>query len=74
MQKWFINRRGNKCLNCKNTGTNPLNLSTLKSSTYLNMQQKIEEYDKAMNDAKENGKTETIEELDKLSHILEYKM
>ena len=61
-------------MNCKNTGTNPLNLSTLKSSTYLNMQQKIEEYDKAMNDTKENGKTETIEELDKLSHILEYKM
>ena len=38
-----------------------LKLSTLKSSTRLNIQRLREENDEALNDAKENGTTETIE-------------
>ena len=40
-----------------------LKLSTLKSFTRFNMQQLREEYDEALNSAKENGTTETIENL-----------
>ena len=36
-------------------------LSTLKRSSHLNMQQLGEEHNEAMNDAKYNGTTETIE-------------
>ena len=38
-----------------------LKLSTLKSSTRLNMQQLREEHDEALNAANDNGETETIE-------------
>ena len=38
----------------------------MKSSAHLNMQQLREEHEKALNSAKDNGTTETIEELDKL--------
>ena len=48
-------------------------LSTLKSSVRLNIQRLIEEHEEALNAAKENGTTETIEKLDKLRHILEEK-
>ena len=46
----------------------------MKRSTRLNTQQLIEEQDKALNAAKENGTTETIEELDKFSQNLEDNM
>ena len=39
---------------------------------HLNMQQLREEHDKALNAAKENNTTETIEEIDKLHQTLEY--
>ena len=48
-----------------------LKLSTLKSLTRLTMQQLREEHDEALNAAKKNGTTETIEELHKLSQTLE---
>ena len=51
-----------------------LKLATLKRSTHFSMQQLIEEEDEALNVAKDNGTTETIEELDKLSRTLEEKM
>ena len=46
----------------------------MKRSIHLNTQQLREEHDKALNAAKENGTTETIEELDKLSQNLEDKI
>ena len=46
----------------------------MKRSIHLNTQQLREEHDKALNAAKENGTTETIEELDKLSQNLEENM
>ena len=51
-----------------------LKLATLKTSSCFNMQQLREEHDKALNNAKENGTTETIEELDKLRQIMGGKM
>ena len=51
-----------------------LKISTLKISTRLNMQKLREEYNEALNSAKENGTTETIEELDKLSQTIEDKI
>ena len=50
-----------------------LKISTLKISVRLNIHWLREEHDKDLNAAKENGTTETIEELDKLCHILEDK-
>ena len=47
-----------------------LKLATLKSSACLNTQVLKEEHDEALNDTKENGKTETIEEPDKLCQTL----
>ena len=52
-------------------GKKILKLSTLKSSFLLNIQQLREEQDKVLNSDKDNGKTETVEELDKLRQILE---
>ena len=49
-------------------------LSTLKRSTCFNTQQLREYQDEALNDAKENGTTKTIEELEKLSQTIQYKM
>ena len=46
----------------------------MKRSTRLNMQHLREEQDKALNAAKENGTTETIEELDKFGQNLEDNM
>ena len=54
-------------------GKTILKLATLKSSNPLHMQQMREGYDKALNYAKENGTTETIEELEKLHQIMEEK-
>ena len=51
-----------------------LKIATLKSPNRLNMQRLREERDEALNAAKDNGTTETIEELDKLSQNLEEKM
>ena len=48
-----------------------LKLATLKSSARLNMQRLREEHNEALNAAKDNGATETIEELDKLRQVLE---
>ena len=50
-----------------------LKLATLKSSARLNMWQRIEDRYEALNSVKENGTTETSEELDKLHGIWEYK-
>ena len=47
-----------------------LKIETLKSFTLLNMQRLREEHDEALNAAKANGTTETIEEIDKLSQTL----
>ena len=55
-------------------GKKILKPATLKSSDHLNMQQLREEHDKGLNDAKENGTTENIEELDKLCKTLEGKI
>ena len=46
-------------------------ISTLQSSTRLNIQQMRENNDEALNYAKENSITETIEELYKLSQNIE---
>ena len=51
-----------------------LKIAILKSSTRLNMQQLIEEDDEALSATNDNGKTENIEELDKLSQTLEDKI
>ena len=51
-----------------------LELETLKRSTCLNMHRLREEHDEALNAANENGTTENIEELDKLSQTLEDKI
>ena len=51
-----------------------LKLATLKISFCFNRQKLREEHDEAPNVAKDSGKTETIEELDKLSQPLEDKM
>ena len=51
-----------------------LKLATLKISTNLNMQRLREEHDEALNFSKDNGTTETIEELDKLCQTIENKM
>ena len=45
----------------------------LKIPTRLNMQRLKEEQDEALNDAKENGTIENIEEIDKLRQIMEDK-
>ena len=50
-----------------------LKLETLKISDRFNMQQLIEEHDDVLNAARDNGTTETIEELDKLHQNMEYK-
>ena len=50
------------------TDNNFLELATLKSSTRLNMQRLREEHDEVINDAKDNGTTKNIEELEKLCH------
>ena len=50
-----------------------LKLATLKISACLNMQRLREEPNGELNYAKDNGTTETIEELDKLFKILEDK-
>ena len=50
-----------------------LKLSTLKISASLNMQRLREEHNKELHDAKDEGPTETIEEIDKLRQITEYK-
>ena len=47
---------------------------TQKRSTHFNMKKLREVHDKAMNDAKYNGTTETIEEIFKLSQTLKEKM
>ena len=47
-----------------------LKVATLKSSARLNMQQLVEVHDEVMNDSKDNGTTETIEELYKLRQTL----
>ena len=54
-------------------GNKILKLATLKSSNPLHMQQLREGYDKVLNAAKDNGTTETIEELEKLHQIMEEK-
>ena len=51
-----------------------LRLSTLDSSTYSNMQRVLDEHNEALSVAKDKGKIENIEELDKLSQTLEEKM
>ena len=48
-------------------------LETLKSSTSLNMKQLREEQNELLNYTKDNGTTETIEELDKLRQNMEDK-
>ena len=50
-----------------------LKLAILKISVRFNIQWLREEHDKELNAAKENGTTETIEELDKLCNIMEDK-
>ena len=50
-----------------------LKLATLKISVHLNIQLLKGKHDKDLNAAKDNGTTETIEELDKLYQILEDK-
>ena len=47
-----------------------LKVAPLKSSARLNMQQLVEVHDEVMNDSKDNGTTETIEELYKLRQTL----
>ena len=54
-------------------GKTILELSALNSYTCFNMHWMREEHKKALNAAKENGTTETIEELDKLRQIMEDK-
>ena len=51
-----------------------LKLATLKSSACLNIQRLREEHKEALNSAKNNGTTETIEELDKLCQTIEEKI
>ena len=63
-----------KVLNAKERmGKTILEISTLKSSTRLNMQLLRYEHYKALNPAKDNVTTETIEELGNLRQILEDK-
>ena len=50
-----------------------LKIVTLKISVRLNIQWLIEEHNKELNAAKDNGTIETIEKLDKLCQILEDK-
>ena len=50
-----------------------LKLATLKISAHFNVQRLIEEHNKVLDYAKDNGTTETFEELDKLRQILEDK-
>ena len=47
-------------------------LATLKRPAGLNMQLLREEHDEALNSSKDNGTTETIEELENLRQTLEY--
>ena len=54
-------------------GKTILKLGTLKISECLNIQKLIEEHNEALNASKDNGTTETIEELYKLRKTLEYK-
>ena len=49
-------------------------LATLKISTPFNMKKLREEHGEALDAAKNNGTTETIEKLDKLCQTLENKM
>ena len=70
---WIRNRIRTKCLICKNAWKKILRLATLKSSARLNLQGLREEHDEILNAAKNNGTTETIEELDKLRQILKDK-
>ena len=48
-----------------------LKIETLKSSVHLGIQWLIEEHDEVLNSAKDNGTTETIEEIEKFCQILE---
>ena len=50
-----------------------LKLANLKSSARFNMQKLREEHNKVLNVSKDNGTTETMEELDKLHQIMEDK-
>ena len=61
-----------KALNAQEQmGRTIVKLATLKISVGLNMQLMIEEHDEALNAAKNNSTTETIEELEKLRQTLE---
>ena len=60
MKHWIRKRISNKWLICKKNGQKKPKLETLKSSTHLNMQQRIEEHDGVLNANKDNGTTETI--------------
>ena len=74
MQKWIRKRKRTKWSILQEQMVKTiLNLATLKSYACLNMQRLREEHDKDMNATKENGETETIEELDKLHQIIEGK-
>ena len=55
-------------------GKTILKQETLKSYTCLNMQKLREEHNAVLNSDKDNGTTETIEQLDKLHQILEDKI
>ena len=46
-------------------------IAALKISVRFNMQRLIEEHDNVLNAAKDNGTTETIEELEKLRQTME---
>ena len=50
-----------------------LKLANLKRSARFNMQKLREEHNKVLNVSKDNGTTETMEELDKLHQIMEDK-
>ena len=54
-------------------GKTILKLATLKNSARLNMKQIREEHNKALSAAKDNGKTENIEEIENLCQLMEGK-
>ena len=60
LKNWIIQRERTKCLITRMHGQNNPKISTLKSSTRLNMKGLIEEHDEVLNTTKDNGTTETI--------------